>query len=387
MRKILALLMTALVVPACVGGAPEGDDDTDDTDQVTNDVADDTPTDDPGDDTPVEETRVLSGMTMDYIETDALANAALSAEGLDPAPTATSGVDGAFTFSPMPVGSAVVVTVTRTNYKATRNLPALIGDTDVVQNAYALSTPYITRQYIGATGQAPSLLNAFVLSELRKPDGTPLGEVPLAGITLVGVADNIPVPGINGPYAVGPGGDIIVTNPPQLTTTLADGKTRIVFLNVPPGDHAVRVTYDEGGTLMDVRGPFSAFADGATLSLVGGEIGGTPPPPPPTDPLFSTDIYPRLQKASAGGLGCANCHTATGTGAILPYDGLATDVLAAILARPGVVNLLAPADSLLLTKPLYEPTPPQNHPNATFLTVDDPDYKLFLLWITNGAKP
>src|SRR5690349_2441450 len=103
MRKILALLTTALVVPACVGGAPDDDDASDDTaDQVSDEVVDDGPTDDPSDDAPVEETRVLSGMTMDYIETDVLANAALSAEGLDPAPTATSGTDGAYTFEPMP---------------------------------------------------------------------------------------------------------------------------------------------------------------------------------------------------------------------------------------------------------------------------------------------
>jgi MFS superfamily sulfate permease-like transporter len=41
---------------------------------------------------------------------------------------------------------------------------------------------------------------------------------------------------------------------------------------------------------------------------------------------------------------------------------------------------------LFLTKPLYEP-PPYNHPNATFIDVNDANYKLFLLWITNGAKP
>jgi hypothetical protein len=42
----------------------------------------------------------------------------------------------------------------------------------------------------------------------------------------------------------------------------------------------------------------------------------------------------------------------------------------------------------LLKRPLYEAPPaPQDHPNATFLDVNAPDYKLFLLWITNGAKP
>ena len=43
---------------------------------------------------------------------------------------------------------------------------------------------------------------------------------------------------------------------------------------------------------------------------------------------------------------------------------------------------------MLLTKPLYEPPPLiQNHPNATFIDINDPDYKLFMLWISNGLKP
>ena len=62
-------------------------------------------------------------------------------------------------------------------------------------------------------------------------------------------------------------------------------------------------------------------------------------------------------------------------------------VLANMKAITGVLDLVTPASSMFLTYPLYEPTPPQNHPNATFLDTNDPDYKLFLLWITNGAKP
>ncbi|HEY6038349.1 MAG TPA: hypothetical protein VIV58_28900, partial [Kofleriaceae bacterium] len=88
-----------------------------------------------------------------------------------------------------------------------------------------------------------------------------------------------------------------------------------------------------------------------------------------------------------GGLGCANCHTANGPAAVLPYDGTPDVTLAAIKAASGVINLATPATSTFLTYPLYEVTPPQNHPNATFLDVNDPNYKLFLLWITNGTKP
>jgi len=73
---------------------------------------------------------------------------------------------------------------------------------------------------------------------------------------------------------------------------------------------------------------------------------------------------------------------------VLPYDDAAATVLSHMQAITGVIDLATPANSLFLHKPLYEPPPTlQDHPNATFLDANDPDYKLFLLWITQGAKP
>ena len=140
-------------------------------------------------------------------------------------------------------------------------------------------------------------------------------------------------------------------------------------------------------TLLDAQNntQISVVADGATLAVSGGAgmMGGTPP-----TPSFATDIYPRLQRAAQGGLGCANCHTASGPAAVLPYDDTAATVLSHMKAITGVIDLATPANSLFLHKPLYEPPPtPQDHPNATFLDVNDPDYKLLLSWITQGAKP
>ena len=103
------------------------------------------------------------------------------------------------------------------------------------------------------------------------------------------------------------------------------------------------------------------------------------------NPKFGMHVYPRLQKAAVGGLGCANCHTQGGlAGGVLQFDLPPDLVLQNMIARPGDVNIETPAESLLLTKPLYEP-PPYNHPNATFVDTNDPDYKLFLRWITQGA--
>ena len=67
----------------------------------------------------------------------------------------------------------------------------------------------------------------------------------------------------------------------------------------------------------------------------------------------------------------------------LRYDDLAATVHATLLARPGVINVASPIDSLLLSKPMYEVPP--NHPNATWLDDQNPSYQTVLLWITAGA--
>jgi hypothetical protein len=88
-------------------------------------------------------------------------------------------------------------------------------------------------------------------------------------------------------------------------------------------------------------------ADGATLVLSGGMQGGGGGTNV-ADPTFEQNIYPKLQRAAMGGLGCANCHTLTGPAAVLKYDEPAATVLANMTAAPGVINLTTPADSLLL---------------------------------------
>ncbi len=62
-------------------------------------------------------------------------------------------------------------------------------------------------------------------------------------------------------------------------------------------------------------------------------------------------------------------------------------MLANIRAATGVINMTTIASSYFLHYPLYEPPPAaQDHPNATFLDTNDPDYQLFLPWITGGLK-
>ncbi|MCX5748350.1 MAG: hypothetical protein NT062_38345, partial [Proteobacteria bacterium] len=259
--------------------------------------------------------------------------------------------------------------------------PTTIEGVAVTSDIYAMTIQDVKNKYT-ALGKAPIAGTAFVTVDLRRNNGTPLVGVPLASVTLLdGQTPPQPVAGVV-PYFYDTSG-----NPSTAELTSAAYGTplraRVAFIDVPPGNYQVSVTYPSGGVgdVTETVG-ITTVADGAVLAKTGNLAGGGGAPI--TDPTFATDIYPRLQTAAKGGLGCANCHT---TGGPLPYDGPALATLDLIKAAPGVIDLVAPASSTLLTNPLYEPTPPQNHPNATFLDVNDPDYKLILLWITNGAKP
>jgi hypothetical protein len=362
------------VLAACVGEAPPppgtGDGD-----------------DDPGD-VPAQVQRV-SGKALDYFVPATALQATLTTDGIDPPRTATSATDGAFAIDELPVGSQLFFSAARAGYRPTRNLVA-IADAAVVQDVYLMSTTDINRQYATA-GKTPVAGRAFVVADLQRNNGTPLAGVPLTSIKLVDAA-NAPVAGVLGPYIFGATGDIA---PAATQTETHGGKTRVAFLDVPAGRASLQVTFLDGaGQQQTLTTPVTTVADGATLVRsggtggTGGTAGGTGGGGGALNPRFTTDVFPRLQTAANGGRGCANCHTVGGLGAIAVFNALPTDVLAALKAKPGLLNLTTPADSLLLSKPLYEAPPAlQNHPNATFVDANDPDYKLILLWIQQGAQP
>jgi len=363
-----------ILLAGCPGDAPPGGGNTPDAPNEV-DAGVDAPPADVG--------QRLTGKAMDYFSANTpMADAMITSDGVAPVMMATSVNGGDFTFEGAPTGSKIYFTVARpTLYRPTRNVPVTVEGAAVVQNLYLATIADISRQYATA-GLTVTAGKSVIFAELNKNNGTPLDGIPLANITLVDALD-VAVPGINGPFVFG----ALDIDPAATTATIVAGRSRIAFLNVPPGAHTLKVIYPAGGggnTTMTV--PATTVADGATLSRTGG-IAGTPPPPVITNPTFAAHIYPKLQKAALGGLGCANCHTLGGVaGGIIQYDLGATITLENMKARPGLIDLLAPANSLLLTKPLYEPAP-YNHPNATFIDINDPDYKLFLLWITQGALP
>jgi hypothetical protein len=365
-------LSLSLVI-ACAGKAPPGGNTTPDAGSDV-DAAPDAPV------SPV--AAALSGKSIDYYGNVNLKSTDLATDGVDPPVTVTSSATDASYMLGVPVGSKLYVIASRTNYRTTRNVPVTVADMPVALDVYAVSSADATRQYT-TLGLTPTAGKAVVIAELRKNDGTPLEGIPLTGVTLLDAA-NQPVPGIVGPYFVGSVGDV----DSALTTATAYGtplRSRAILLDVPVGTYTLAVTYTGVAGNVTNNTSITTAADGAVLALSGGL---TTAPTGATDPHFAQDIWPKLQRAADNGLGCANCHTAGGPAAVLPYDTDADTTLANIRAAAGVLNATTPATSLFLMRPLYE-TPPtvQDHPNATFLDINDPDYKLFLLWITNGTKP
>ena len=334
----------------------------------------------------------VSGKAIDYFTNLPVSAAMVSTDGISPALSATSGSDGAYALDHVPAGSKLFLSAIRTNYKATRNLVTSVLAAPVLQDVYLMSGPDLKRQYtsvgLPATG-GDGKSTLFV--DLRMLDGSPLEGIPVANVKLLDTATPPAPVTIAGTYFVGSAGDVV--NTATLATSKAyvfpagtPSRSRVALLGIPPGTYTLSVTYTPiaGPPDVTMTATISATADTALLEKTGGTMMTTGP----TDPTFATDIYPKLQKAALGGLGCANCHTAGGQGAVLQYDLPAATVLANMKAITGVINLATPASSLLLVRPLYEAPPlPQDHPNATFLDVNDPDYKLFLLWITKGAKP
>jgi hypothetical protein len=325
----------------------------------------------------------VTGMTMDYFGAVALPSAAYTTDGMTPAMNGTSGADGSYALANVPPASSFYVSVTGgSNYRPTRDDAITVKDVSVMTNLYAVSKIDTQRQY-STLGLTPTLGTALTIVNLVRNNGTPLEGVAPADITIVDSAGK-PVPGALGPYFFGPNGDVVPIATLGVSTTY-NGTARMAYLDVPPGAWTVNVSYKSAqGTIMTMKVPVMTAADGVTLASTA-DVAAPGTPPNPTTLSFTTDVYPLLQRAAQGGQGCANCHNATMLAGGLAYDGPAATVYTKIMATPNVVVVATPATSLLLSMPLYE-TPPDLHPNATWLTNTDPAYMTIMQWITQGAK-
>lgn len=111
------------------------------------------------------------------------------------------------------------------------------------------------------------------------------------------------------------------------------------------------------------------------------------PAPPVVEVMdFDADIYPMMTALS-----CTVCHRAdAAAGSLLRFDDTPEAVYTALTSRGTICGATAyrvcvnePERSLMLSKPLLEEPP--NHPNASFTSVESPDYVRLKAWIEQGA--
>lgn len=366
------------MLTACAGKAPPASNNPD-----AANAADASPTDGGGSAT----SATVSGKTIDYnayylaSTSDTLPASSISTDGIAPPETIASGTDATYSLD-VPVGSKLFFLTSRANFLTTRNIPISVAAMPVMQDQMVVSEDYVNNQYT-LVQQTRVGGDGYLAALLEKPDGTPLEGVTLANVVLQTTATPPVTVPVTGPYFVGATNEL----DKNLTVSTAEpvgalnATAQVALLNVPPGTYTLSVTYLNGmGASVTNTSTVVIAADAATLALSQGQMAMTTV----TTPSFATDIYPKLQSAGNGGLGCGNCHTAGGPAAILKYDDPPATVLANMTAA-NVLDLTTPAASLVLVNPLYPPS--NGHPNASFLDVNDPSYQLFLLWITQGAKP
>lgn len=370
-------LVLPLLATGCLVGEPGG--------LPADDTPDDTPDAAPPDDTPDAATpslgHAVKGAVVDYgslaaATPDKVPNVALATAGMDPPLATESDATGAYSLANILPGTAFYVRAmpAGVTYVPTTSPPLLVSEQDLTLDVAVVSKVYKDRQNT-TTGTPLLAKSSLVIADMTDIAGLPVAGVPLEGVTLspVGAATKAGV----GPYFMGA---LDVDTNALVSVAYPGYGARVAFLNVPTGEYDLKVTY----TPADAQAPVTAtvrvttYDDGVTLQRVAlGAPGGGP------GLKFSTDVYPILQRASQGGQDCAACHNATGLGQLLPMDDGAQLVYDRLKAGTGLIDLATPANSLLLTMPLYE-TPP-NHPNATWLDTTNPNYVKVLTWIQGGA--
>lgn len=200
-----------------------------------------------------QQTTTLTGTARDYAAGGLLAGAGIALLE-QPGSTATADSNGNFTLSQLTPGSSVRVIVTAINHKETTNAITFLSALNLNVPVFGAKVVFVGSQY-AVVGLTPTAGAAMVIAELEDDLGTPRTGIPLADITLV---DQSQAAAGTGPYIFGANGNLDNT----LTVTAAfGGRSRIAFLNVPPGNYTLRVI--DGGTQL-IR-PLEARTDGVTL--------------------------------------------------------------------------------------------------------------------------
>ncbi|MGH7702400.1 MAG: hypothetical protein ACREMO_04865, partial [Gemmatimonadales bacterium] len=202
--------------------------------------------------------RTLNGVVRDYFTNGALNLVTLTVDGR-PTLTAISSVGGSYEFADVPSNTTLQVVGSLANYRATRNEPIAVSTGSVVADLRMVSTLDANRQYTGL-GRTPVAGTSVVFVDLVDAGGQPRPGIPVADITLV---DGALSPVGIGPFVFGMAGDVVDQATLSVTTAFA-GRSRVAFLDVPPGTQTLQVTV--GMPSVTLTTAVVASAGGATLA-------------------------------------------------------------------------------------------------------------------------
>jgi hypothetical protein len=174
----------------------------------------------------------LSGTVRDYFSDAPISGADLAIEELPFATTAQA--NGTFRFTDIPAHSILTVSASAPNYRLTRNDTIQFPGRSVVHLIQAVAAADVARQFT-ILGLTETLGSAVVIATLVE-GGVTLEGIPLTDITLRDLGMS---PVGSGPYVVGATGDV---DPALTAATAFGGRSRIVFLNVPPGFQRFELT-------------------------------------------------------------------------------------------------------------------------------------------------
>ena len=313
----------------------------------------------------------LSGYVRNWVTNDYVGDAQISSYGLATTLEATGDPGGAYSVD-VPVAGVFWARTYKQNYAPTYNrinMPAQAYQKDI----YAISAADLgTLQAAFGVVQNPDCGMVFVTAKNA-------ANQPQANV------DSVELNGFDaqGPYYL----DALGNPDPNATYTSSSG--RIVFFNVADQGQAslteravVPVTALEG-TYTGAPAFVNVFRDSVTVTDYAVVEGEQPPPPPPQAIVdFPTEIYPLFTA-----MACAACHYRGGQadGSGLYFSDPPETLYAALRANTDVVNLQDPEASYLLYYPLFADPPNGGHPNASYPTVNDPNYVAIKQWIEGGA--
>ncbi len=223
-------------------------------------------------------------------------------------------------------------------------------------------------QLTSGFGVSPGATRGVLLAQVVGDSEQPRSGIAAASFQLEGGA------GIQGPYFL----DAAMAPAPAATATSSSGW--VVYFEVAPGVVGLRASASGNLTLDMPVSPVNAGV--VTVARVRATDGI---PGVPVNVSFSQQVFPIFTAR-----GCVGCHAA-GNGPGRELGGLTLNndpnnvYKELTVERAGRVVVAAPETSTLLTKPSLE-SPPDGHPNSTFTSPLDRDYRIIRTWIAEGAR-